>query len=209
MTGFWDPVWGRFPGFSGRDLKKIYLGPPFQFFSKIFEKNINGDQGDFFQFFQKLIKKITLLSARDFFCTALPSNRWVHVAVTRQGTNGTLYINGQVVTSWFVFISPNSLNASGLTAQNCIGHSQLSTDPYLHGIVDDFRFYYYALNQSQIAVLAQQLDIYLAFDESSGNTSADSSGNGNTASLIGNVTFIPGKTNNAIKLFDEIFFSSG
>ena len=130
----------------------------------------------------------------------LPSNRWVHVAVTRQGTNGTLYINGQVVASWFVFISPNSLNASGLTAQNCIGRSQFSVDPYLNGIVDDFRFYYYALDQSQIAVLAQQLDIYLAFDESSGNTSADSSGNGNTASLIGNVTFVPGKTNNAIKL---------
>ena len=41
------------------------------FLKQFFEgKNIKRDQGDFFQFFQKLIKKITLLSARDFFCTA-------------------------------------------------------------------------------------------------------------------------------------------
>jgi len=72
MAGFSGSGTGRdrFPGFSGRDLKKNLPWSPLQFFSKIFEKNIKGDQGDFFQFFQKLIKKITLLSARDFFCTA-------------------------------------------------------------------------------------------------------------------------------------------
>jgi len=52
---FWDPGRG---GIDSRDFrdgiwKKIYLGPPFSFFWKIFEKNIKGDQGDFFQFFQK------------------------------------------------------------------------------------------------------------------------------------------------------------
>jgi hypothetical protein len=79
-TGFFGMGYGRIfgirDGIDSRDFRdgtgfeKKFTFVPLQFFSKIFEKNIKGDQGDFFQFFQKLIKKITLLSSRNFFCTA-------------------------------------------------------------------------------------------------------------------------------------------
>ena len=61
---------GSIPGIFGTGFEKKFTLVPPSVFSKIFEKNIKGDQGDFFQFFQKLIKKITLLSVRNFFCTA-------------------------------------------------------------------------------------------------------------------------------------------
>ncbi len=38
----------------------------------------------------------------------------------------------------------------GVTTQNYIGRSQFSTDPYLNGLVDDFRIYNNALSASQI-----------------------------------------------------------
>lgn len=64
---------------------------------------------------------------------------WIHVAVTREGNIGKLYVNGAVVgTNANMTISPADL---GATTQNWIGRSQSSNDPNFIGSVDDFRIY--------------------------------------------------------------------
>jgi hypothetical protein len=81
---------------------------------------------------------------------ALPTDQWVHVAVTLSGTVGTLYVNGSVAgTNPAMTLAPFRL---GSTTQNWIGRSQY-LDPYLKGRVQDFRIYRGALSAAEIAAL--------------------------------------------------------
>ena len=69
----------------------------------------------------------------------LPVGLWTHVAVTLKGNVSTVYINGAVIGTGVVPVTPSQL---GQTTQNWIGRSQYSADPYLNGIVDQFKIYY-------------------------------------------------------------------
>jgi hypothetical protein len=116
----------------------------------------------------------------------LPLNTWSHVAVTLSGTTGTLYVNGAPVgTNTNMTLHPSDL---GATNQNWIGRSQYP-DPYLNATVDDFQIYDHALSAAEIAVLASgqagagNVASY-KFDEDSGATALDSSGNGGNATII-------------------------
>jgi hypothetical protein len=116
----------------------------------------------------------------------LPLNTWSHVAVTLSGNTATLYVNGQVVgTNPNMTLRPSSL---GATTQNWIGRSQYN-DPYLDGMVDDFQVYDRALSGSDVTALAGgqpgagDVASY-RFDETSGATAVDSSGNGRTATVV-------------------------
>lgn len=83
----------------------------------------------------------------------LPSGLWTHVAVTLSGKTLTLYVNGnQVNQATGVSFAPWRL---GPTAQNWIGRSQFSNDPFFDGMIDDFRIYRGALPANEIAALAQ------------------------------------------------------
>ena len=123
----------------------------------------------------------------------LPLNTWSHVAVTLSGHTGTLYVNGQpVATNTNMTVTPADL---GATNQNWIGRSQFIADPYLAATVDDFQIYDHALSAAEIAALASgqpgagNVASY-KFDEDSGETALDSSGNGRNATIIstGNVS---------------------
>lgn len=82
---------------------------------------------------------------------ALSSGSWTHVAVTMEGETGILYVNGaEVGRNQSMTLKPKNL---GTTTQNYIGRSQFS-DPYLDGLVDDFRIYSTALSASEIQALA-------------------------------------------------------
>lgn len=84
--------------------------------------------------------------------TTLPIGTWVHVAVTLSGNVATVYVNGTSVgTNSAVTLNPSSL---GVTTQNYIGKSQLSSDPYLNGQVDEFQIYGRALSASELTSLA-------------------------------------------------------
>jgi hypothetical protein len=84
--------------------------------------------------------------------SALPTGVWTHVAVTKSGNTGTLYVNGSVVgTNNAMTLSPSSL---GSTNQNWLGRSQYSADPYLNGRIDDFRIYNRALSASEVQSLS-------------------------------------------------------
>jgi hypothetical protein len=81
----------------------------------------------------------------------VPAGRWVHVAVTRAGNVGTLYIDKVAVGSNTTMdLAPFQL---GHTTQNWIGRSAQPTDPYFDGLVDDFRIYPGALTADQISAL--------------------------------------------------------
>jgi|GEM_PF-205249 len=83
---------------------------------------------------------------------ALPTGVWTHVAVTVYGNVGILYVNGvEVGRNSSLTLNPQSL---GSTTQNWIGRSQFSGDPYLNGVVDDFRIYSGALSATDVQALA-------------------------------------------------------
>jgi hypothetical protein len=85
--------------------------------------------------------------------TNVPMGTWVHVAVTLQKPNSWIYVDGQVQgTSDAMVIEPSDL---GSTTQNWIGRSQFPTDPYLMGMVDEFRIYDRALSDAEVAALAK------------------------------------------------------
>jgi alpha-L-arabinofuranosidase B-like protein/concanavalin A-like lectin/glucanase superfamily protein/lamin tail-like protein len=112
---------------------------------------------------------------------------WQHVAITLSGTTGTMWLNGvPVATNPNMTIRPTDL---GATNQNWIGRSQFSADPYLDATVDDFQIYDHALTAADIGVLAGgqpgagNVASY-KFDEDSGPTALDSSGNGGNATII-------------------------
>ncbi len=130
--------------------------------------------------------------------TQLPVGTWSHLAVTLSGTAATLYVNGvPAATNPIMTLHPSNL---GNTNQNWIGRSQYA-DPYLNATVDDFQIYGHALSAADVAGLAGgqpgagDVASY-RFDEQSGATAVDSSGNGRDAtivSLVRSTVSCPGK----------------
>ncbi|HEU5420409.1 MAG TPA: arabinofuranosidase catalytic domain-containing protein [Streptosporangiaceae bacterium] len=119
--------------------------------------------------------------------STLPLNTWSQVTVTLSGTTGTLYVNGQPAgTNTNMTLNPAAL---GRTSQDWIGRSQFSADPYMNGMVDDFNIYSRALSAAEVAALASGQpgagDVAdYAFDENSGATAVDSSGNGRDGTIV-------------------------
>ena len=84
--------------------------------------------------------------------SALSTGVWHHVAVTLNGTTGTLYVDGvSVGTNSAMTLNPASL---GSTTLNYIGKSQYA-DPNLDGQIDQFRIYNRALSAAEVLTLFQ------------------------------------------------------
>ena len=125
--------------------------------------------------------------------TTLPTDTWSHVAVTKSGTTGTLWVNGEAVgTQPSLTLSPSDL---GETTRNWIGRSQYS-DPLLDAAVDEFRIYDRGLTAGEIAGLADgpgdnsAPDLVAAYDfnEDDGEEVFDGSGNGQHAMVATGTT---------------------
>lgn len=78
---------------------------------------------------------------------ALPTNQWVHLAVTMNGREGVLYLNGNAVAV------NNSVNLlpSDIAGNNCyLGRSQFSADPYFNGQLSALRLNSRALSRAEL-----------------------------------------------------------
>ena len=79
------------------------------------------------------------------------AGEWTHVAVTKSGSTGIIYINGKEAgMNDNMTVSPSDI---GNTNQNYIGKSQYP-DPYLNGAVDELAIYKTALTPSEIEEIA-------------------------------------------------------
>jgi hypothetical protein len=81
--------------------------------------------------------------------TVAPVGKWVHVAVTFNGTTARLYTNGILAASATVTIWPALFNPT----LNNFGASQYPGDPYFSGLLDSVYIYNYALSSAQIVNL--------------------------------------------------------
>ena len=109
---------------------------------------------------------------------------WHHVAVTKAGTVGTLWVDGTAVaTNSNITLSPSSM---GNTTNNWIGRSQYA-DPLLNGTVDDFNIFDHALTPAEIQQLIAAPGtanvVSYHFDEAGGAAVTDSSGHGRDATV--------------------------
>lgn len=110
--------------------------------------------------------------------TVLSTGTWYHVAATWDGTTVKIYINGvldrSVARSGTIGVDTRPLYIGGRTG---------STDMF-DGMMRDVRVYNRALSSTEIQALAGLVG-YWAFSEGTGTTAADTSGQGNNATLSG------------------------
>jgi len=89
-------------------------------------------------------------------------NQWKHIVYTQTGNQAEIYIDGILVKSGSVTLSPGIL---GHTRFNYIGRSPYVADVYLKGLIADFKIFDAALNQEEIRRLGAEhssLNEYLA-----------------------------------------------
>jgi len=80
--------------------------------------------------------------------SALTTGVWHQVAVTLNANTGILFVDGVPVgTNSAMTLKPLSL---GSTVNNYLGKSQYA-DPYLNGLIDEFRIYSVALSSAEVA----------------------------------------------------------
>ncbi len=131
----------------------------------------------------------------------------MHLVVTYDSSVGgwKLYKNGIVISTLTTLLGPDSIPDLNVW----LGRSNWSADSNADITYDELRVYNYALNDQQVlgnyqtgpdAVTSNAPpDSYYKFDESSGTSSADSSG-GNAVALYDGAIFVAGQNGNALNL---------
>ncbi|MFE2754087.1 beta-L-arabinofuranosidase domain-containing protein [Actinosynnema sp. NPDC059335] len=121
--------------------------------------------------------------------SALPTNRWVHLAVTLAGRTGTLYVDGRPAgTNANMTLNPSHLGNPG---NRWIGRSQYG-DPFLDATVDEFHVFDRALTEAEVGSLLESPAgttgggniAWYRFDEADGTTLEDGSPNNRDAGVV-------------------------
>lgn len=110
---------------------------------------------------------------------ALPTGIWSHVAVSLDGANGTLFINGNAVATAAITITPDQVLAPNTTTgyqHNYLARSEGTAMPMFQGALDDVQFFSSALNATQLAAVTVPLagDVLLSDNFDSGSYGASS-----------------------------------
>ena len=121
---------------------------------------------------------------------------------------------GQVILSWWGTAYATSYNvkrgstaggpytsiASGVTDLLSYTDSAVAAGTWYYVVTATTPSGETAASNEAVAVTAVQLQTWLAFDETSGTSAADSSGNGHAGTLVGGASRVPGKKGNAVSL---------
>ena len=115
-------------------------------------------------------------------------NQWVHVTATYNGSNIILYRNGVQMST-----APATGNPSTTHDANYLKIGNNYTDQALGGMIDEVRIWNIARTQSEIqnnmynSLSGSEIGLvgYWSFNEGSGATVADLSGNGNNGTISG------------------------
>jgi hypothetical protein len=127
----------------------------------------------------------------------LPLNQWSHLAVTLQGTNATMFLNGVPWATGASFVPPNIRRTN-----NFIGRSNWSGDSYENGLINDVRIWNRALDGLTLRAWMHQpataahpnsanLQANWRFDENSGTSALDSGPNAQHATLVNGPVRLP------------------
>lgn len=139
--------------------------------SPVFSLDVNGTEDDIIT-----NKKVTI-------------NTWHQIAVVSLGGTATLYLDGNAIGSTTLSNTPSSLGGGGGTADDWLGKSEFASDPTFSGYLDEFRISNdarytanYTTPSSPFSADGNTTDLY-HFDDGSGQTITDASGNGNNGVL--------------------------
>ncbi len=106
----------------------------------------------------------------------LRDNIWHHIVAIREGEAAVLYIDGEYIGKGVQNTNDDSVST---TSSLTIGKVYMNFDC----LMDDVRIYEGALSEDEISRRYMKRCAYWKFDESSGTTAVDSSGNGNDGTL--------------------------
>ncbi len=128
------------------------------------------------------------------------AGQWNHVAFTRQGSTGTLFLNGVAIASRTDLTV--TMTAIGPTANNWLGRNGYG-DAAFDGLIDDVRVYPSALSGPQVtAMFNEGSAVRYTFNENTG-TAAGNSGTKvsiGTAALQGTTSWAAGRFGSAVSL---------
>ncbi|MET7950111.1 LamG-like jellyroll fold domain-containing protein [Micromonospora sp. NPDC005324] len=146
------------------------------------------------------------------------ANQWNHVAFTRQGAVGTLYLNGEAIASR----TNLTIDMSGIgpTANNWLGRNGYP-DAAFDGLMDDVRVYTSTLSAAEvIAMYREGAAVRYTFDENQGVSAANTgttlsvgaatlqgTASWSTGGRFGSAVSLPGgpaSSNNQVRLPDNI-----
>lgn len=145
-------------------------------------------------------------------------NQWNHVAFTRQGSIGTLYLNGVVIATRTDLTV--GMTEVGPTANNWLGRNGYG-DAAFDGLIDDVRLYTSTLTAADVAnVYNEGVAVRYTFDENTGTSAANTGAKSSigaasflgttgwsAAGKYGSAVSLPGgaaSTNNHVKMADNI-----
>lgn len=101
----------------------------------------------------------------------MTAGQWNHVAFTRQGSIGTLYLNGEAIASRSDLTI--GMTAIGPTTNNWLGRNGYP-DPAFDGLIDDVRLSTSALSAAAVAAMYNEgAGVRYTFDEGQGVSAAN------------------------------------
>ncbi|WP_328473261.1 ThuA domain-containing protein [Actinoplanes sp. NBC_00393] len=128
------------------------------------------------------------------------AGQWNHVAFTRQGPVGTLYLNGVAIASRADLTI--DMTAIGPTANNWLGRNGYP-DAAFDGLMDDVRLYTSTLNAAEVAAMYNEgAAVRYTFDENTGTAAANSGTKASigAAALQGTTSWAAGRSGSAVSL---------
>jgi hypothetical protein len=136
--------------------------------------------------------------------SVITANTWQQIAVTADGSNYRLYVDGETVSGSFAAGSYDSPPA--VTTNMRIGAWNHAPDRRFNGAIDDVRIYDRALSDTEVQQLYQEgsagLVAHWKFDETSGTTAYDSAGS-NNGTLVNGPVWTTGQIDGALD-FDGV-----